>query len=150
IPYLASVNSNLFGVAIATVDGKVYVAGDTDYAFSIQSCSKVFTLAQIIQESGEDEVLTNIGVEPTGLPFNSIVAIGLHDNRAVNPLVNAGAIASVSMVKATSADQRWSKILNYQSRFAGEPLSLIDEVYRSEADTNFRNRGIGFILFNGE
>jgi glutaminase len=150
IPYLASVNSNLFGVAIATVDGKVYVAGDTEYSFSIQSCSKVFTLAQIIQESGEEEVLTNIGVEPTGMAFNSVTAMGLHDNQAINPLVNAGAMASVSMVKATSADDRWTKILAFESRCAGEQLSLIDEVYRSEADTNFRNRGIAFILFNGQ
>jgi glutaminase len=150
IPYLASVPSELFGVAIATADGRVYVAGDVGYAFSIQSCSKVFTLAQIIQESGEKEVLKKIGVEPTGMAFNSITAIGLHDNTAINPLVNAGAIASVSMVKAGSAGERWQKILDYQSKFAGEPLKLIDDVYRSEADTNFKNRGIAFILFNGE
>ena len=150
IPYLASVPSELFGVAIATADGRVFVAGDVAYAFSIQSCSKVFTLAQIIQQSGEEEVMKKIGVEPTGLPFNSITAIGLHDNTAINPLVNAGAIASVSMVKAASADERWQKILDYQSKFAGEPLKLIGDVYKSEADTNFKNRGIAFILFNGE
>jgi glutaminase len=149
IPYLASVPSDLFGVAIVTVDGKVYTAGDVGYSFSIQSCSKVFTLAEIMQESGEDAVRTNIGVEPTGMAFNSITALGLHDNQAVNPLVNAGAIASVSMVKAVSADERWQKILVIQSQFAGEPLKLIDEVYKSEAATNFRNRGIAFILYNG-
>lgn len=150
IPYLASVPANLYGVAIATTDGRVYTAGDVGYAFSIQSCSKIFTLAQIIQQSGEDAVRTNIGVEPTGLPFNSIIALGLHDNTAINPLVNAGAIASVSMVAATNAEDRWQKILACESKFAGEPLQLIDEVYRSEADTNFRNRGIAFILYNGK
>lgn len=150
IPYLAGVNSNLFGVAIATVDGHVYTAGDVNYAFSIQSCSKVFTLAQIIQESGEEEVMKKIGVEPTGMAFNSITALGLHDNQAINPLVNAGAMASVSLVKATSADDRWQKILANQSKFAGEQLQLIDDVYKSEADTNFRNRGIAFILYNGQ
>lgn len=150
IPYLASVPSDLYGVAIATVDGRVYTAGDVSYSFSIQSCSKVFTLAQIIQESGEDEVLTNIGVEPTGMAFNSITAIGLHDNTAINPLVNAGAMASVSMVKANGADDRWQKILANQSKFAGEPLQLIDDVYKSEAATNFKNRGIAFILYNGQ
>src|SRR6185436_14416948 len=97
--------------------------------------------AQVLQESGDQAVVEKIGVEPTGMPFNSITALGLHDNKAVNPLVNAGAIASVSMVKASSADQRWQKILANQSRFAGEPLRLIDEVYKSEAETNFRNRG---------
>lgn len=150
IPYLASVPSNLFGIAIVTADGRVFTAGDVNYAFSIQSCSKVFTLAQVMQESGEEAVLKKIGVEPTGLPFNSIVAMGLHDERAVNPLVNAGAIASVSMVNATSSDERWQKILDNQSKFAGEPLKLIPEVYKSEAETNFRNRGIAEILFNGK
>jgi glutaminase len=150
IPYLASVPSELFAVVIVTVDGRVFTAGDTNYSFSIQSCSKVFTMAQVMQESGEEAVLKKIGVEPTGLPFNSITALGLHENQAVNPLVNAGAIASVSMVKAASADDRWNQILAYQSKFAGEPLKLIDDVYKSEAATNFRNRGIAEILFNGE
>jgi len=150
IPYLASVPSELFGIAIVTVDGKVYSAGDTGYTFSIQSCSKIFTLAEIIEESGEDEVLKKIGVEPTGMAFNSITALGLHDNTAINPLVNAGAMASVSMVQATSADERWNKILAFESAFAGEPLRLIDDVNKSEGDTNFRNRGIAFILYNGQ
>lgn len=150
IPYLASVPSELFGIAIVTVDGKVYTAGDTGYSFSIQSCSKVFTLAEIIEESGEDEVLKKIGVEPTGMAFNSITALGLHNNTAINPLVNAGAMASVSMVQATSADERWNKILAFESAFAGEPLKLIDDVNKSEGDTNFRNRGIAFILYNGQ
>ncbi len=148
IPYLASVPSNLFAVVIVTADGRVYSAGDIDYSFSIQSCSKVFTLAQVLQESGEEAVINKIGVEPTGMPFNSITALGLHDNKAVNPLVNAGAIASVSMIKASGPDQRWEKILANQSRFAGEPLHLIDEVYKSESDSNFRNRGIAEILLN--
>jgi len=150
IPYLASVPSKLFGVAIVMADGRVFTAGDVDYSFSIQSCSKVFTLAQVMQESGEEAVLKKIGVEPTGLPFNSIVALGLHDNKAINPLVNAGAIASVSLVKANGPDDRWQKILAYQSKFAGEPLHLIDDVYKSEAATNFRNRGIAEILLNNK
>ena len=128
--------------------GEVFSAGDINYAFSIQSCSKVFTLAQVMQESGEEAVLEKIGVEPTGMPFNSVTALGMHNNKAVNPLVNAGAMAAVSMVKASSAEERWDKILAYQSKFAGEPLKLIDEVYKSEADTNFRNRGIAWILYN--
>ena len=137
IPYLASVPSELFGIAIVTVNGKVYTAGDTGYAFSIQSCSKVFTLAEIIEESGEDAVLKKIGVEPTGMAFNSITAIGLHDNTALNPLVNAGAMASVSLVQAMNADERWNKILAFESSFAGEPLKLIDEVYRSGSRLEF-------------
>ena len=150
IPYLASVPSNLFAVVIVTADGQVFSAGDIDYAFSIQSCSKVFTLAQVMEESGEDAVFKKIGVEPTGMPFNSVVALGMHNNKAVNPLVNAGAMASVSLVKASTAAERWDKILAYQSKFAGEQLKLIDEVYKSESDSNFRNRGIAWILYNNE
>jgi glutaminase len=149
IPYLASVPSNLFGVAIVTADGQVFTAGDVNYSFSIQSCSKVFTMCEVMEESGEDAVFKKIGVEPTGMPFNSVTALGLHDNQAINPLVNAGAMASVSLVKAGSAAERWNKILAYQSKFAGEPLKLIDQVYKSEAESNFRNRGIAWILFNG-
>jgi glutaminase len=150
IPYLASVPSNLFAVVIVTAGGQVFSAGDINYAFSIQSCSKVFTMAQVMQESGEEAVFKKIGVEPTGMPFNSVTALGMHNNKAVNPLVNAGAMASVSMVKAGSAAERWDKILAYQSKFAGEKLKLIDEVYKSEADSNFRNRGIAWILYNNE
>jgi glutaminase len=150
IPYLAGVPSDLFGVVIVTADGKVYTAGDVGYAFSIQSCSKVFTMCQVMQESGPDTVLKKVGVEPTGLPFNSVVALGLHNNKAVNPLVNCGAMASVSLVKATSAKERWDKILAYQSKFAGEPLKLIEDVYISEAATNWRNRGMAHILYNNE
>jgi glutaminase len=148
IPYLASVPSNLFGVCIVTAAGQVFTAGDVDYSFSIQSCSKVFTLCQVMQESGEEAVLKKIGVEPSGLPFNSVVALGMHDNKAINPLLNAGAMASVSMVKADGSSDRWNKILAYQSRFAGESLKLIDDVYKSEAATNWRNRGIASILYN--
>ncbi len=150
IPYLASVPSHLFGVVIVTADGKVYSAGDIDYSFSIQSCSKVFTMAQVMEESGVDAVLKKIGVEPTGMPFNSVTALGMSGNKAVNPLVNCGAMASVSLVKASSADERWQKILAYQSKFAGEQLKLIDEVYKSEAATNWRNRGMAHILQNNE
>ncbi|HEY1788168.1 MAG TPA: glutaminase A [Verrucomicrobiae bacterium] len=150
IPYLASVSSNLFAVVIVTTDGQVYQAGDSDYAFSIQSCSKVFTLAEVMEESGADAVQKKIGVEPTGQPFNSVTALGMFGNKAVNPLVNAGAIATVSMVKASNPEERWDKILANQSKFAGEPLHLIDAVYKSESDTNFRNRGIAWILYNND
>jgi glutaminase len=150
IPYLASVSSNLFAVVIVTTGGQVYSAGDSDYAFSIQSCSKVFTLAEVMPESGPEAVQQKIGVEPTGQPFNSVTALGMFGNKAVNPLVNAGAIATVSMVKATTAEERWEKILAFQSKFAGEPLHLINDVYKSESDTNFRNRGIAWILYNND
>jgi glutaminase len=151
IPILATVPSELFGVAVATLDGKIYAAGDVDYPFSIQSIAKPFTAALVMQQYGGPQAIVNkIGVEPTGLPFNSKLALEILEARSVNPLVNAGAIAAVSMVKASSEDERWKLILNNLSGFAGEPLQLMDKVYASEYETCWSNRGIANLLYNYE
>ncbi len=148
IPALAKVPSNLFGITIVTVDGKVINVGDVDYPFSIQSCSKVFTMCLVMQESGDKEIYDKINVEPTGHAFNSVTAVEEGDRRPDNPFVNAGAIATVSLVKAQDAAERWGKIISCYNRFAGEKLTVLEEVYNSEAKTNFRNRGIAHILYN--
>lgn len=148
IPYLASVPSNLFGIAIVTVDGQIFTAGDVNYGFAIESVSKPFTLCLALQENGAQAILDKIGVEPTGMPFNSVIAVELLKARSVNPLVNAGAIASVSLVKAGRAEERWNKILNYYGKFAGEKLVLNQDVYKSETDCNQHNRGIAELLFS--
>ena len=151
IPILATVPSELFGVAIATRDGKLYTAGDVDYMFAIESTSKPFTAALVMQQYGSPEaVYKNIGVEPTGLPFNSKMALEIYDARSVNPLVNAGAIASVSLVKAGSEAERWKLVQDNLSAFAGSELPLMDEVYESEYTTSWSNRGIANLLFNYE
>ena len=147
IPILDEVPSELFGVVITTVDGKTYAAGDVDYRFSIQSVAKPFTMALVMEEQGLDAVLEKIGVEPTGMAFNSIIAIELNDQRSINPLVNAGAIAAVSMLDAKTEKQRWQKIQRGFSAYAGEELGLMEDVYKSEAETNFRNRAIANLLF---
>ena len=147
IPALARVPSELFGLAIVTAEGEIVTAGDVDHPFSIQSVSKPFTMALVMEEQGLDAIFEKIGVEPTGMPFNSIVAIELNPRRSINPLVNAGAIAAVSMLTAKSPEERWKKILDGYSAFAGEPLSLIDEVHVSEAETNHRNRAIANLLY---
>jgi len=146
IPELAKVPSELFGVVIVTAKGKVYTAGDVDYAFSIQSASKPFTAALVMQEQGAEAIKDKIGVEPTGLKFNSILATQIIPQVSVNPLVNSGAIASVSMVQAKSADERFNKILAFFDELSGAKLSVIDSVYKSEAATNQRNRAHGYIL----
>jgi glutaminase len=150
IPVLAEVDSSLFAVVIATRQGEVYVAGDADHSFSIQSVAKPFTAALVMEAQGIDALRDKIGVEPTGMPFNSIVAIEQNDKRSRNPLVNAGAIAAVSMIDAKDADQRWKIILDGYSDFAGEQLELLDDVYVSEAATNYRNRAIAHLLYNYE
>ena len=148
IPALAQVPSKLFGLTIVTVDGKVINVGDVDYAFSMQSCSKVFTMCLVMQESGAQVIYDKINVEPTGEAFNSIRAIEEGDGRADNPFVNPGAIATVSLVKAKTAQERWDKILGCYNKFSGAQLTVLQDIYKSEADTNFRNRGIAHVLFN--
>lgn len=149
IPILTTVPSELFGIAIVTRDGEVITTGDVDYPFSIQSVSKPFNAALVMQESGPQKLQSKIGVEPTGLPFNSKLALEIYPKaRSVNPMVNAGAIASVSMVKAKNEKQRWKKVLGNLSDFAGEPLTLMNEVYKSEYETSWSNRAIANLLFN--
>src|SRR5882672_1333314 len=126
IPYLAHVDSKLFGIAAASTDGRVFVAGDVNYAFSIQSISKVFTLALAMEELGADKVFSSIGGEPTGRPFNSVQAVEDLPGHTGNPFVNAGAIATTSLITGANADAKWKKILDFYSKAAGEPLKLID------------------------
>ena len=147
IPELAKVPADLFGVVIVTVDGKVYTAGDVDYSFSIQSIGKPFAAALVMEEQGVEAIREKIGVEPTGMPFNSIVAIDLQGRSARNPLVNAGAIATISMIDAKNAKERYNKVQQWFSDMAGEKLTLIDDVYKSEAATNYNNRAIANMLY---
>jgi len=151
IPELAKVPSELFGLAIVTARGDVYTAGDVNYSFSIQSVSKPFTAALVMQEQGNaNAIAEKIGVEPTGLPFNSILATQILKPVSVNPLVNSGAIASVSMVKAKDAQERFAKIMVFFQALAGEKLTVLEDVYKSEAATNQRNRAHAYILAASE
>src|ERR1043166_1104553 len=133
IPYLAQVDSKLFGIAIVTTDNQVLTMGDIDYSFSIQSISKVFSQAPAVEELGPDKGFEKVGSEPTGRAFNSVFAVADMPTHTGNPYVNAGAIATVSLITAKSAEEKWQKILSFYSRCAGEKLVLIDEVYQSEA-----------------
>ena len=146
IPVLAQVNSNLFGIAVVSTDNQVVTAGDVKTAFSIQSIAKVFSLALAMEEQGPDKVFEKIGSEPTGRAFNSPVAVVDMPTHTANPLVNAGAIATVSVISGTSADEKWNKILDFYGRVAGEKLVLIDEVYKSEAATNTGNKALSYLL----
>ena len=147
IPALAKVPAHLFGIALVTVDGQIYTVGDVEQRFSIQSISKVFTLAQVLQESGEATVEDTVGVDATGQVFNSIVAVEQHKGEEMNSFVNPGAIATTSMVKGTDDKAIWSKILGIHSAFAGEPLGVNEEVYKSEAETNQRNQAIAMLMY---
>jgi len=146
IPVLAKVDSKLFGIAIVTTDNQVMTLGDVKTSFSIQSISKVFSLALAMEELGADKVFERIGSEPTGRAFNSPIAVVDMPTHTGNPLVNAGAIATVSLISGKTPEEKWQKILNFYSKAAGEKLTLIDEVYKSEAATNTGNKALSYLL----
>jgi glutaminase len=146
IPYLAQVNPKLFGIAVVTTDNQVYTVGDINYSFSMQSISKVFTLALAIEQLGADTVFDRIGNEPTGRPFNSVDAVVDMPTHTGNALVNVGAIATTGLIGGSNAEERWKSILAYYDKAAGEKLKLIDDVYRSEAATNQGNRALAALL----
>jgi len=146
IPYLAHVDSKLFGIAIVTTDNQSLTLGDVDYSFSIQSISKVFSQALAMEEFGPDKVFDKVGSEPTGRAFNSVFAVADMPTHTGNAYVNAGAIATVSLISGKTPDEKWNKILDFYSRVAGEKLKLIDEVYKSEAATNTGNKALSMLL----
>lgn len=146
IPALAKVDSGIYGIAVVTADGQLHSMGDIKSEVSIQSISKVFTLALVMEESGADAIYNNMGVDATGQVFNSIVAVEQNKGPEMNPLVNAGAIATTSMVKGTSYKQVWDKIIAKYDEFAGRKLSVLDDIYQSEAATNQRNRAIASLM----
>jgi glutaminase len=147
IPALAKVDPNIYGIALVTPDGKVYTAGDVESEVSIQSISKVFTMALVMDEKGPGSIYNNMGVDATGQVFNSIVAVEQYKGAEMNPLVNAGAITATSMVEGSSREEIWNKILNYYNDFAGRELSVNKEVFESEAATNQRNQAIGKLMW---
>ncbi|MEM8845036.1 MAG: glutaminase A [Pseudomonadota bacterium] len=147
IPVLAEVDSNIFGVAIVTVDGQVYTVGDIESEVSIQSIAKVFTMAYVMEESGLQAIIDNVGVDATGDVFNSIIAIEKYQGQYMNPFVNPGAIATTSMVKGKSADDIYHKVAAFYDAFAGRTLTLQDDVYISESATNQRNQALASLMF---
>jgi glutaminase len=146
IPYLAQVDPRLFGISVVTTDNQIFELGDVKYSFSIQSISKVYTLALAMEELGYDKVFQRIGSEPTGRAFNSVTAVVEMPTHTANPLVNAGAIATTSLIFGKDANEKWNKILDFYSKVAGEKLVLIDEVYKSEAATNAGNKALSMLL----
>lgn len=149
IPYLANVDKDLFGICICLVDGQKIEVGDVDFQFGIESVSKVHTAILAMRQYGVDKVLEMIGADATGLPFNSIIAILLESDHPSTPLVNAGAIAACSMIKPLgNSDAKWEAIVNNITDLCGSSPTLIQELYKSESDTNYNNRSIAWLLKN--
>jgi glutaminase len=145
-PALTAVSRSLFGICVAGVDGVVHAAGDADHRFAIMSVSKPFVFALVCGALGRDEVRRRLGVNATGLPFDSVTAIERSGDGRTNPMVNSGAIATTSLVPGDTPDERWEFVHGGLSRFAGRPLTLNEPVYASAMRTNFRNRAIASLL----
>lgn len=147
IPVLAEVDSNIFGIAVVTADGRVFTVGDVESEVSIQSIAKVFTMAKVVEEHGTQVLVDTVGVDATGQVFNSIEAIEQYKGREMNPLVNPGAIAATSMIGGGSYDEIYDKIADFYNQFAARELTLHQDVYESEAATNQRNQALAELMF---
>lgn len=145
-PALEVMQQELFGICVAGVDGELYEAGDTNHEFSIMSVSKPFIFALICQEIGAERARELIGANATGLAFNSLAAVERSADGRTNPMVNAGAIATTSLVPGSMLESKWQFIHHGLSNFAGRELPLNEEVYASASETNHRNQAIARLL----
>ena len=146
IPALTAYSPNNFAITLATVDGKIYQAGDINKAFPMESLSKVFTLALAMEQRGPQEVLDKLGANATGLPFNSGLAVELTKGAPENPLVNAGAMSTVSLIDAKDKTDRWNKILANLNAWADATLTVNEPVFRSEMETNQHNQALAQLM----
>lgn len=147
-PALARVPATLFGICVVGTNGAVHAVGDTNYEFSIMSVSKPFLFALICQMLGAEEVRDKLGANATGYAFNSVTGIERVSDGRTNPMVNAGAIATTSLVPGASIEEKWKFIHDGLSKFAGRKLPMNDEVLKSASETNFRNRSIAQFLLS--
>ena len=146
IQELAVVDPSIFGIALVTTDGRVHTCGDAHSRVSIQSVSKVFTMTRILEDLGPAAVEDKIGVDATGMRFNSIIAVEIQKGKEINPLVNPGAIAASSLVPGAELNTKWESILQTHCDFAGESLEVNEAVYKSEMADNLRNLAIAHLL----
>ncbi len=148
IPELAMSDADAIGICLIDGEGKTYLAGDTDIRFTLQSVSKVFALMLALEDQGFDGVFDRIGMEPTGDAFNSIVKLETFSSlRPLNPMINAGAIATTALIKGNSVAERFERLYSYIKAIAGnERIRFNERVYKSEKATGDRNRAIGYFL----
>lgn len=149
IPELGKADPRILGAALIDLEGNLITAGDCDYAFTIQSISKILTLALALMELGEEHVFRRIGKEPTGDPFNSIIKLEtLRPARPLNPMINAGAIAVASLIPGRDVNERFQKIVDMIQRLIGQEVTYDQAVYLSEKATGHRNRALAYFMLN--
>ena len=137
----------MFSICVITVDGQVYEVGDYNHLFTIQSISKVFVYGMALEDHGRDYVLTKVGVEPTGEAFNAII-LDEQSKRPYNPMVNAGAIATTSLIKGLGATERLNRMLDMFRRYIGHDIFVDISVFMSERTTGNRNRAMAYLMLN--
>jgi glutaminase len=145
-PALAEVPRELFGLCVAGVDGALHSAGDAGHPFTIMSVAKPFVFALVCEALGVERARAHIGVNATGLAFDSVIAVELHPRQQTNPMVNTGALVATSLVPGETARAKWQHLCEGLSRFAGRTLSLDERVYASASTTNHRNQGLARFL----
>ncbi len=149
IPYLDQIPSDLFGISVCLANGHTIEVGDSSYKFGVESISKVFTALLAMSQLGSDKILELIGADATGLPFNSIMAILLENDHPSTPLVNAGAISACSLIEPKgNNDAKWNAIVGFMEDMTGAKIELLEELYKSESETNYNNRAISWLLKN--
>lgn len=147
IPELAKADPSLFGISVVTCDGRTFSVGDAERAFTIQSVSKPFVYAMALEDFGREAVHQRVGVEPTGDPFNAIELDQL-SKRPLNPMVNAGAMATSSLIRGENPSDRFNRLLAFFARFTGKPMAADMSVFLSEKATGHRNRAIAHLMLN--
>jgi glutaminase len=147
IPELAKADPDCFAISIVTVDGEIYNTGSCDRLFTIQSISKVFVYGLALEDHGRDYILSRVGVEPSGEAFNSIV-LDEQSKRPYNPMVNAGAIATTSLISGQDLTERLNRMLEIFRRYAGHELFIDMPTFVSERATGFRNRAMAYLMRN--
>jgi len=147
IPALAKANPEELSVAVFHHDGTCVSAGDVQQKLTLQSVSKVLTLALALMDYGEETVFSKVGYEPTGDPFNSIVKLEFSPSKPLNPMINAGALAVTHMIKGKSEEERFGRILSFIQQLAGNPeIGFSEEVAESEYKTSDLNRALCYFM----
>jgi glutaminase len=148
IPELAKTDPSLFGICVVTCEGEIHSVGDWERSFTVQSVSKPFVYGIALEDRGREVVIERVGVEPTGDRFNSIIELDQSSKRPLNPMVNAGAIATSSLIRGESPSERFNRLLEAFSRYTGHEMAADMSVFLSEKTTGHRNRAIAHLMLN--
>ena len=148
IPELSKANPDWFGISVVTTDGQAFNVGDTAQKFTIQSISKIFSYGLALEDHGREVLLEKVGVEPTGDPFNSMIRLDEGSHRPYNPMINAGAIATTSLLSGDSPTDKLNRMLNMFERYTGHDVFIDMPTFMSERATGHRNRAMAHLMLN--